>query len=135
MLCRRRHSRKLGSFWQESLTEINFNAKQDILVSVGDIIDRHEDSLKVALWMLNQPNIHVACGNHEKYFLIIFSSLKRGITTNRLAQEDGGLISTPQRPARSPASNMQNQLALSITVEYAKAHWHFTCSLPMIGMW
>ncbi|MCP5207048.1 MAG: metallophosphoesterase [Hahellaceae bacterium] len=105
---------------QESLKEINFNAKQDILVSVGDIIDRHEDSLKVALWMLNQPNIHVACGNHEKYFLDYLQLPETGYYYKSARTGGWWVDQHAPKDLQDLASNMQNQLALSITVEYAK---------------
>lgn len=54
---------------QTVLSTVQFDLAQDVLVSVGDLIDRHEGSLKVANWMLTQENIHVVCGNHEKFFL------------------------------------------------------------------
>lgn len=54
---------------QKTLSQVSFCPRKDILISVGDIVDHHDDSLKVAYWLLSQPNIHVVCGNHEKYFL------------------------------------------------------------------
>lgn len=45
------------------LEEINFS-DNDVLVFVGDLIDRGPDSIK-CLQMLDRPNVHSVLGNHE----------------------------------------------------------------------
>ncbi len=54
--------------FNEKLTEINFDKKQDIMISVGDLIDRGEDSLS-CLALINEPWFHCVRGNHEQMAL------------------------------------------------------------------
>ena len=47
------------------LAEALFNKETDLLISVGDLIDRGEDSLE-CLRLLNEPWFECVMGNHEK---------------------------------------------------------------------
>lgn len=49
----------------EKLTDINFNKEKDIMVSVGDLIDRGEDSV-ACLRLINEPWFECVRGNHEQ---------------------------------------------------------------------
>lgn len=49
----------------ELLTKINFSP-EDILISVGDIVDRGPDSEKVVDFFKSTPNAYVVFGNHER---------------------------------------------------------------------
>ena len=49
----------------EKLVEIGFNKDADLLISVGDLIDRGEDSLACLSLIHNEPWFHAVRGNHE----------------------------------------------------------------------
>lgn len=51
--------------FQEKLDEINFDKKTDIMISVGDLIDRGEDSI-ACLELINEKWFHCVRGNHEQ---------------------------------------------------------------------
>lgn len=48
----------------EKLKEINFDFDNDIMYSVGDLVDRGPDSMK-CLKLIKKPWFHAVCGNHE----------------------------------------------------------------------
>ena len=58
---------------QDKLDEISFNPKTDRLFSVGDLVDRGEDSDEVIDW-LNKPWFHAVKGNHEDMCINYFQS-------------------------------------------------------------
>ena len=49
----------------EALEEVKFDKEQDLLLSVGDLIDRGEDSL-ACLSLIDEPWFESVMGNHEK---------------------------------------------------------------------
>jgi serine/threonine protein phosphatase 1 len=49
----------------EALHEVGFDKSKDLLLSVGDLIDRGEDSLE-CLKLINEPWFKCSMGNHEK---------------------------------------------------------------------
>lgn len=50
---------------RDKLKEINFDTKADRLFSVGDLVDRGDESAKCVKW-LNKPWFHSVRGNHEQ---------------------------------------------------------------------
>lgn len=55
------------------LSEIGFNAKVDRLFSLGDMIDRGEESDRALEW-LKKPWFHAIQGNHERMLINAFES-------------------------------------------------------------
>lgn len=53
---------------QDKLASICFNKDTDILISVGDLIDRGENSL-ACLELINEPWFHAVRGNHEELMI------------------------------------------------------------------
>ena len=49
----------------DKLEEIGFDKELDTLISVGDLIDRGEDSLS-CLSLIQEPWFECVCGNHEQ---------------------------------------------------------------------
>lgn len=49
----------------EALAGVNFNAEQDMLVCLGDIFDRGEQSLEVLQYLMGLPNRKLIWGNHD----------------------------------------------------------------------
>ncbi len=54
--------------FQQGLVELGFRPEQDVLVSVGDVIDRGPDPLGVVRHLMSL-NLHMVLGNHEDKFL------------------------------------------------------------------
>ena len=71
----------------KALEALSFDANNDILVSVGDLIDRGPDAPECILELLNQPWFYSVLGNHEDMFLkhIIF-----GGTDSQMFLHNGG---------------------------------------------
>ena len=57
------------------LKKINFSFNDQMII-LGDIIDKGEDSLKLAKFIFNMPNMKVIMGNHEYEFYKYYQSLK-----------------------------------------------------------
>lgn len=53
---------------QDKLSSIGFNKETDILISVGDLIDRGENSL-ACLELITEPWFHAVRGNHEELMI------------------------------------------------------------------
>ena len=58
----------------EELNKINFDFKNDILYSVGDLVDRGPDSFK-CLKLIEQSWFKPIVGNHEEFINIYFETL------------------------------------------------------------
>ncbi|MGR7464301.1 metallophosphoesterase [Klebsiella aerogenes] len=52
----------------QKLDEIGFNTTQDLLLLVGDLIERVEEDVEY-LTLLTQPWFRAVCGNHEQFLL------------------------------------------------------------------
>ncbi|CAH5165959.1 metallophosphoesterase [Klebsiella pneumoniae] len=53
---------------RQKLDEIGFDTAQDLLLSVGDLIDRGKENVE-CLALLTQPWFRAVCGNHEQFLL------------------------------------------------------------------
>lgn len=58
------------------LKKINFSFNDEMII-LGDIIDKGENSLKLAKLIFNLPNVKVIMGNHEYEFYKFYQSLKQ----------------------------------------------------------
>lgn len=56
------------SLLQQKLHEVSFDTGQDLLLSVGDLVDRGEENIE-CLALLKQPWFRAVRGNHEQYLL------------------------------------------------------------------
>ncbi|MDC8830392.1 metallophosphoesterase [Alteromonas gilva] len=72
---------------QAELNKVNFNPEQDVLFSLGDVIDRGPDSIKL-LTYLQQIGAHMVLGNHEH--MMLEALLGRDIMAMRLWIQNGG---------------------------------------------
>ncbi|MCE9532330.1 MAG: metallophosphoesterase, partial [Planctomycetes bacterium] len=54
---------------QALLGQLQFDPSEDVLVSVGDIIDRGPKIRETIEYLFNLPRFHMAIGNHEEKFL------------------------------------------------------------------
>ena len=64
------------SLFLELMDKIGFS-DGDELYCCGDIIEKGEQSVKLAKWLLGRPNVHSIRGNHEEAFLNFYYSLMR----------------------------------------------------------
>ncbi len=85
-----------GCFYafQDLLNKINFDATQDELWLVGDLINRGSGSLEVLRWCYqHQENIRVVLGNHDLHAIVVAHNIvkpHRGDTLDALlAAQDG----------------------------------------------
>jgi serine/threonine protein phosphatase 1 len=67
------------------LLEIGFKPECDRLFSVGDLVDRGNDSEDVHKW-LDKPWFHAVRGNHEQMAINVF----RGLESNYVYMRNGG---------------------------------------------
>ncbi len=59
---------------KEMLQKINFS-DSDRLIVCGDIIDKGQESVKLARYLFNKPNVKCIAGNHEYRFLKYYFEL------------------------------------------------------------
>lgn len=71
----------------KALEALSFNTNNDILVSVGDLIDRGPNAPECILELLNQPWFYSVLGNHEDMFL---KHLMFGGTDSQMFLYNGG---------------------------------------------
>ena len=64
------------SLFLELMNKINFSAVDEIYVC-GDILEKGDDSVKLAMWLFLHPNVHCIRGNHEEMFLKYYNSLMK----------------------------------------------------------
>lgn len=53
-------------YFRQLLDKVNFDPFKDVIYSVGDLIDRGPDSVRVVKWFNSEPNAFVVMGNHEE---------------------------------------------------------------------
>ncbi|MBU3023741.1 metallophosphoesterase [Aestuariibacter sp. A3R04] len=70
------------------LDKVNFNPEEDVLFSLGDIIDRGEDSAKLVDFM-KDIGAHAVLGNHEH--MMLEALLSRDSYAMRLWTQNGGM--------------------------------------------
>ena len=69
------------SLFLKLLEKIRFSP-QDEMIICGDIIEKGPDSIRLAKFIFNQPNIRCILGNHEYQFLKYYWSLMRNADGN-----------------------------------------------------
>lgn len=51
--------------FQKALASLNYSPEDDVIISVGDLIDRGPKSYETLCWFLTKPNVYSILGNHE----------------------------------------------------------------------
>lgn len=100
---------------QRSLESVNFNYSQDLLISVGDLIDRGPDSLE-CLRLLDEPWFYAIQGNHESLLIKNYETINDA-SLRHWCQRNGGywwLDLTNQE--RNEAYKLAKNMPLAITV-------------------
>ena len=103
------------------LEKINFVPNNDVLISLGDIIDRGEDSVRLVDFM-QKIGAHVVLGNHEH--MMLEALMGRDSFAMRLWVQNGGRwhfdVKTMQVLVRMCEWFLQQQLAITITYQGKK---------------
>lgn len=97
----------------QHLDRVAFQPMQDLLISVGDLIDRGSEDVE-CLMLLNQPWFRAVRGNHEEMML---DALEGNGHANLWVANGGGWYFDPQR---KPATSRENAAAsyCRITFDY-----------------
>ena len=77
------------------LNKIKFK-DNDTMYVIGDVIDRGPNPIKTLLYIMNEENIHLLCGNHELTAAMCLNFLIKDITeesVNDINEEMLGLLS------------------------------------------
>lgn len=104
---------------QESLGRVNFNPNDgDILVSVGDLIDRGPDNLK-CLELLNEPWFHAVRGNHEDLAIMYLQNPDMGPVRRMWEQNGGGWYNQlpEEQKARARELLLEDAANLPLAIE------------------
>ena len=104
--------------FEQALCSVNFNPSEDILFSLGDVIDRGEHSIAL-LARFKELGVHMCLGNHEH--MLLESLLAGDKSYYRLWVENGGrwhLDATDEELAF--VCKQLLQCPLSYYVEYGK---------------
>ena len=72
----------------DKLVEVGFDKENDLLVSVGDLVDRGEDSLACLSLIQDEPWFHAVRGNHEE--LMIGSVIHKDANFKECWLQNGG---------------------------------------------
>ncbi len=62
------------------LKKIRFHSERDVLIVLGDMIEKGSDSVRVLKLLYSMPNAYCILGNHEYAFLKFYRDLMRNTT-------------------------------------------------------
>lgn len=82
------------------LETIDYNAKNDTLFFLGDLINKGPNSLDVLTWLMQQQNCHTVLGNHDLYIIhsIINKIHSKNTTATSLMNEPNAIEWLLQQP-------------------------------------
>ena len=72
--------------FQEGLAQLNYKAGEDILISLGDLIDRGPKSFETVLFFMTTPLTYVLYGNHDERFARWLRGNKVSTTTHGMPE-------------------------------------------------
>ncbi|MFC3394459.1 metallophosphoesterase [Brenneria rubrifaciens] len=105
----------------EGLSMRHFNRETDLLISVGDLIDRGPDSPS-CLALLNDPWFTAVCGNHEK----MAQEALKGVSGWLWARNGGSWYSALDGADKTIAAKRIVQTAnLPLVIEVSLGHRHY----------
>ena len=101
----------------QALAEVNFVVGKDMLIFVGDIIDRGDHSEELIDYVVNTPNIYSVIGNHEALFLnAIENNIDVGMYTS-FGVGGSWIKNYSSAELRVMAAQIREHFPLSITVQ------------------
>ena len=122
--------------------KIGFNPAEDLLVFLGDYIDRGPEPLEVLDWMMKRedaPNIVMLRGNHEQMMLDHYVPKARQKTLgwdvpefpyeDWLAPDNGGGVT--DRALRRFAARIAEQRGMPAARRWVAKVWRFIAGLPL----
>ncbi len=118
---------------KSELDKVDFNPQDDVLISLGDIIDRGNDSARLVEYM-QEINAHVVLGNHEH--MMLEALMGRDSYAMRLWVQNGG--KWHQTADFQTLVNMCKwflQQQLAITVDYQGKKIGISHTLPPTWSW
>lgn len=101
----------------KGLELMDIDLEKDLVIAVGDLIDRGEDSFKVLSLFLNTPNLVSCLGNHED---MAIRACVQGDTTYLVNwMHNGGewYLDLPIATVKQLANKMQEEFPIYITVQ------------------
>lgn len=100
--------------FMKMLEKISFS-KDDLLIILGDVVDRGKDSIKILEYIMNKSNIEFILGNHEKMFLdfVLANNKDEEYYAYHLWMNNGGY------PTLMDYDNLSNARKIDI-IEYIK---------------
>ena len=101
------------------LKKAKYDPQKDLLVSLGDLIDRGDHSLATLTYFLDNPNILVVAGNHEDIMVRSFFDETSKSGNKALWHGNGGTWGddVDKSLLKTIAKKMVNQFAYTATVE------------------
>lgn len=115
------------------LDKVKFNPQNDVLISLGDIIDRGEDSALLVEYM-QKVNAHVVLGNHEH--MMLEALIGRDNATMHLWTQHGGKWhQTADFQTLVSMCKWFLQQQLAITIDYREKKIGFSHTLPPTWSW
>lgn len=101
----------------EMLSNMRYNADNDVLVSVGDLINKGPDSLACAEFFLSHPRRYIALGNHEKN-LLAYAYKPTMQNECRMLQNGGAwFMYLPKLQQMQIAQSITSTVALTFTIK------------------
>lgn len=100
--------------FQDMLVEIDFDKTQDMMYSVGDLVDRGPDSMK-CLKLIKEPWFRAVRGNHEDFMI---GSVLRGERTQLWIMNGGGWHLDEDPEELKELVLLADELPLSITLTH-----------------
>lgn len=98
---------------KNSMTSFDFDPERDRLFSVGDLVDRGEESLQALDW-LEKPWFHAVRGNHERMAIAVQSG---DLSVRTLVANGGRWFIDLDAETRQRIADRFQQLPLAIEIE------------------
>ena len=118
---------------KSELDKVDFNPQDDVLISLGDIIDRGNDSARLVEY-LQEINAHVVLGNHEH--MMLEALMGRDSYAMRLWVQNGGKWhQTADFQTLVSMCKWFLQQQLAITVDYQGTKIGISHTLPPTWSW
>lgn len=118
---------------KSELDRVDFNPQDDVLISLGDIIDRGDDSATLVEFM-QEINAHVVLGNHEH--MMLEALMGRDSYAMRLWVQNGGRWhQTADFQTLVSMCKWFLQQQLAITVDYQGKKIGISHTLPPTWSW
>ncbi|MBF89685.1 MAG: hypothetical protein CMG75_08545 [Candidatus Marinimicrobia bacterium] len=104
------------------LKSVDFNWETDFLISVGDLIDRGPNSLKLLKLFITEPRFYAALGNHEWMLVDAANETDPGVRSQKIRNwiSKGGAwgAKVPNKKLKKVADSIVKNFYCAITVRF-----------------